>query len=159
MRIAVLVLLLAQVALRAAAQAGTCHDAVKGSDVTKENREEKEHCALDTTKHEVRCCSNTSITGYEKKSCNNGRVLYVDSDFSTIGCQHNKTWSQADDICNKMGARLCTRKELVDQCAKGTGCQHNHDLCWASTTELPGECTAQISTVASRALCVLTIDN
>ena len=122
-----------------------CHDLIRASTSAKE----VESCALDSTKNEVRCCSDTSITGYKRVTCK-GRTLYTESDSAGFGgCQHALTWPQANSLCTSMGARLCTRAEISSQCTRGTGCGHDTDLIWASTSELQSECPA-LPTLSSR---------
>merc|ERR1719410_727421 len=46
-----------------------------------------------------------------------------------------RTWAMANCICEKHGARLCTKDELERNCAEKVGCNHDHDLVWSSTPE------------------------
>jgi len=48
-------------------------------------------------------------------------------------------WSEASDICTSVGARLCTKDELVADCSAGGGCQFNSQMIWSSTDEDPEE--------------------
>ena len=36
-------------------------------------------------------------------------------------CNSEKTFDEAFEICNSVGARLCTKEELVADCTRGTG--------------------------------------
>jgi len=64
-----------------------------------------------------------------------GDALWVESDFAGFGgCQHALTWPQADTLCKSMNARLCTKAELDADCTVGSGCQHDFDLIWSSTS-------------------------
>jgi hypothetical protein len=38
-----------------------------------------------------------------------------------------------------VGGRLCTAEELESGCTRGTGCAHDRDLVWSSTTPPPPE--------------------
>jgi len=78
--------------------------------------------------HEVRCCSDTSKAGWLKRSqCNVWAA-------SKIGlCHAEKTYAEAKAICEGAGARLCTEKELSDNCTLGSGCGHDNEYNWSST--------------------------
>ena len=45
-------------------------------------------------------------------------------------CARDKTFSEAEAICQAAGARLCTATELLYGCAAGTGCQFDSELVW-----------------------------
>jgi len=109
-----------------------CHDVVKASN----NAREHQKCAAHNEKHEVRCCSSKYIKGYTRKRCQ-GRWLWTESNSAGFGgCQHSKTYAQAYSKCASMGARLCSKDEVWNQCTTGTGCNHDSDLLWTSTSEL-----------------------
>jgi len=122
--------------------AGGCHDIIRATT----RLTLTEQCALDNTTHEVRCCSDSVITGWTKTVCSKTiRGTYIgtiwhESDANGFGgCQHALNWTQARDLCGSMGAgagRLCTRAEVSSACPSGTGCQHDNDLIWTSTSEL-----------------------
>jgi len=82
-----------------------------------------------TELHEVRCCSDTSLNAGWKK--HNNKCPYAESDVPQ--CFHDKTFTEAKEICRKEGARLCTAEELKNDCTIGTGCHHDSDLIWSST--------------------------
>ena len=114
------------------ARSGSCHDVIR----TSKSATEAERCAPDSEPQEVRCCASTAIEGYAKRTCI-GKTLWTESDSAGFGgCQHNLTWSAADALCKKMGARLCTRAEVASRCTAGTGCFHDSDLIWTSSSEL-----------------------
>ena len=46
------------------------------------------------------------------------------------GCARDKTFAEAEAICQAAGARLCTAAELADGCTAGTGCQFDYELVW-----------------------------
>ena len=46
-------------------------------------------------------------------------------------CSRDKTFAEAETICQTAGARLCTKKELEDDCAQGSGCSFDKTLVWA----------------------------
>jgi len=95
--------------------------------------EDPEKVALDDELHEVRCCSDQFISGFEQKNrCPNGVW-----GGSKIGgqCYDDKTYQEAFDICDGAGVtgRLCTRTEIHNFCAGSTGCGFNAELVWTST--------------------------
>jgi hypothetical protein len=42
--------------------------------------------------------------------------------------------AKAKNECERFGARLCTKDELKSGVTKGTGCNHNSELVWSSTS-------------------------
>jgi hypothetical protein len=73
--------------------------------------------------HEVRCCSDTSLGNGWKQHANcqaAGFGTWGESDISGV-CNRAKTYNEAVDICEAVGARLCTEEELLADCARGTG--------------------------------------
>ncbi|KAL7554912.1 hypothetical protein ACHAWF_018468 [Thalassiosira exigua] len=86
--------------------------------------------ALSSTGHEVRCCSDTDLgSGWRKRSgCN----VWGESEIEGV-CYDNETHQIATNLCEDVGARLCTRAELLANCAAGSGCAHDSDLVWSST--------------------------
>ena len=48
------------------------------------------------------------------------------------GCSRDKTFAEAEAICQTAGARLCTVAEIENGCTAGTGCALDHALVWAS---------------------------
>lgn len=93
---------------------------------------ELDYCAVPTETHEVRCCSDTQITGWAQR---NTDCPWTESDrFSStaMDCIHGMTFGQADEFCTSVGARLCTANEVARECTRGTGCGHDNDLVWTS---------------------------
>ena len=91
-------------------------------------------CDTDDTQHEVRCCSDSAKSRWRNYggSCN----VWTESD-GGWSCNHGATFGEAEAICASQGARLCTVAEAEGNCLRGTGCGHDHDLIWTSTTETP----------------------
>lgn len=83
--------------------------------------------SYDFLKHEVRCCSDTPQGGTWKK--NSGCDVWGESDIPT--CFHAETYQKATEICEGLNARICTKKELEDNCTAGTGCNHDNDHVWS----------------------------
>jgi hypothetical protein len=119
----------------------TCKDVGKAS----YNAHEFEYCVSKSERHEVRCCSDKAVKGFAKKRCGSKKVgkktvpkfIWTESNAkSMLGCQSNRNWNQANTICKKAGARLCTLSELRQHCTMGTGCQHDHDLVWTNSNKL-----------------------
>ena len=82
----------------------------------------------------MRCCSDKAIAGWAKRTCNK-KAMWTESDGKNFGgCQHAMGYVAARDFCAGLGARLCTRAEFKSGCTRGTGCGHDADLIWASTT-------------------------
>jgi len=84
--------------------------------------------ALNEEYHDVRCCSDTFIEAWNKRS---GCDIWSDSEVPT--CFHKETFVVAKSICAASGARLCTTAELLSDCSRGTGCSHDNDMLWSST--------------------------
>jgi len=79
--------------------------------------------ALDSTLDlaAVRCCKDTT-TG-----------LTCETDVNTL-CNSGKSWSEAKQICESNGHRLCTLTELQSNVCCGTGCQFDYMTpIWTST--------------------------
>merc|ERR1711971_1303479 len=106
---------------------------IRGS--TDGNNPVAEDTALENEKHEVRCCADSRLPGFKANSICTlqlGREVWGESKFGDE-CYHSKTHAGAMDICESVGARLCTKEEIQADCTRGTGCNHNHDLVWTST--------------------------
>merc|ERR1719238_1422307 len=89
-------------------------------------------CAVHSTLHEVRCCSDVNLNnGWRNNYCES---VWGESDDPARGweCNHGATFDEAALICQEVGARLCTRQELRNDCTRGTGCGHDRDLIWTS---------------------------
>ena len=72
-------------------------------------------------RHEVRCCSTLPLPGWMKRSdCNN----YHESDLTALDgtpdqCFHASTYPEAQDICHKNQAYVCSMTQVLDECARG----------------------------------------
>ena len=100
--------------------------------------------AVDTDRHETRCCNTGKGTdgfwflardGGNKQWCKNNNVWGLSAKGPKHihqGCKHRATFAQAQKFCANMGGRLCTREELANDCTAGTGCGHDNDLVWTS---------------------------
>ena len=51
-------------------------------------------------------------------------------------CARDKTFAEAEAICQAAGARLCTAAELADGCTAGTGCLFDFELVWGAPQPL-----------------------
>jgi hypothetical protein len=85
-------------------------------------------CPTATSKHAVRCCSDTLIQGFWKV----GECSVYGSSLSHKVCHDDKTFAEATGICAAEGARLCTSDELEADCAKNTGCSFDGERVWAA---------------------------
>ena len=89
------------------------------------------HRALTHTRPQVRCCTDVKIS--EKwGSLQPGCSVWGESDSPDAGwpCTRDKTFTEAEAICQAVGARLCTAAELVGNCAAGSGCGFDFELVW-----------------------------
>jgi hypothetical protein len=91
-------------------------------------------CADPSEGHEVRCCSDTELPGYQQK---NGCAVFAESQFLSVGegddgCVHEADFATAALTCDTDGARLCTSLEVTARCTSGTGCDNDSDLIWTS---------------------------
>ena len=91
---------------------------------------------LKTATYGVRCCKETEFKRSEKKpwcsvwaASRVGKKLTPNNDNR---CKTSATFQEAESYCAYSRARLCTKQELLDQCAKGTGCDLNKVLVWSS---------------------------
>ena len=59
-------------------------------------------------------------------------------------CARDKTFAEAEAICQAAGARLCTAAELLGGCTGGTGCGFDSELVWGAPSPpvppMPVEC-------------------
>ncbi|KAL3942475.1 MAG: hypothetical protein SGBAC_003326 [Bacillariaceae sp.] len=76
----------------------------------------------------TRCCSNVAQIGFKqhKASC-----PFAASDIGGV-CYKNASHDVASSLCAGVGARLCTKAELENDCAAGPGCSHNARMIWSS---------------------------
>ena len=84
--------------------------------------------AAPPTPGQVRCCSDVKLSpawGSRRSGCS----VWGESD-AGWQCARDKTFAEAEAICQAAGARLCTAAELVAGCTAGTGCQFDFDLVW-----------------------------
>ena len=84
---------------------------------------------------QVRCCSDVEPSpAWQSKRP--GCSVWGESD-AGWPCTRDKTFAEAEAICQSVGARLCTAAELVDGCTAGTGCQFDSELIWGTTPPAP----------------------
>ena len=79
---------------------------------------------------QVRCCSNVKLSP-AWQSRRSGCLVWGESD-AGWPCARDKTFAEAEAICQAAGARLCTRDELVSGCTAGTGCYFDFELVWGT---------------------------
>jgi len=90
--------------------------------------------AENSNKYGVTCCSDCMLPGWTK---NEECEVWVSSEVGlsqTCQGQASKTYQEARCICEQSGARLCTKGEIVNECAADTGCNMNSQTIWTSTT-------------------------
>ena len=116
-------------------------------------------CDPPSTKHAVRCCSDTPIASCDATNCPTGQFGYKEvncagaklwvvsdargADFG--GCQRALTFLAATAKCQSIGARLCTYDELTADCTENTGCSFDYELIWSSTNATMENPTGQSS--------------
>merc|ERR1712007_152699 len=95
-------------------------------------------------KHEVRCCTDSldNITGGDNWNKRSGCNVWGESHINGV-CHAQKTFAEAENICSGVGARLCTKEELENDCPRGTGCNFDREQNWSSTPVTP--CTDNAS--------------
>jgi len=77
---------------------------------------------------QVRCCSGVKLSpawGSLKPGCS----VWGESDAGRP-CSRDKTFAEAEAICQSIGARLCTAAELLGGCTAGSGCGFDFELIW-----------------------------
>ena len=89
----------------------------------------------------MRCCADVKPSpawGARKPGCS----VWGESD--AWGCARDKTFAEAEAICQAAGARLCTAAELLGGCTGGTGCAFDSELVWGVPSPpvppMPVEC-------------------
>jgi len=90
--------------------------------------------------HEVRCCSDTDLNidenmsgkWIQKSNCNNWSAANLKENGSIPICHSNRIWSDAVLICKENGGRLCTKTEVEEGCARGSGCKFDSEYIWTS---------------------------
>ena len=94
--------------------------------------------SLPPLRGQVRCCSTSTPVQNSTEgdqypwTKNAGCSVWGGSDEgSNWHCSKNKTFAEAEAICQAANARLCTTEELVDGCTAGTGCGFDWQLVWA----------------------------
>jgi len=80
--------------------------------------------------HELRCCSDEvgPVEGWKQRSNCPLAISKIDG-----VCKHNVNFEEAIGLCDGIGGRLCTAAELLADCTKRTGCNHDKDMIWSST--------------------------
>jgi len=79
----------------------------------------------------VRCCSDIKLPSWISRRP--GCSAWAESAAGLWKCSRDKTFAEAEAICQTVGARLCTVAEIGDGCTAGTGCSFDYQLVWAST--------------------------
>jgi len=113
----------------------------------------------------VRCCADTDVStdtlsAIKTPRCSTnvwGISLGLDDEYDYSsnlnslyrGCVENKTFFEAQDVCESHGARLCTTEEVLDDCTTETGCGFNTKMVWASSTKIAVENSSAPSSTPS----------
>ena len=87
--------------------------------------------------HDVRCCSDTELPGYQQLGNCSVFGESILSSSPSPGCNYANTYEEAALRCIVDGSRLCTKGELESRCAAGTGCGFDTELVWSSEACCP----------------------
>ncbi len=79
----------------------------------------------------VRCCSEDYFFQAQKRP---GCSVWSNSKNANKQCSPETDFEGAQAFCAASGARLCTCSELLNKCAKGTGCGLNKKLTWCTSS-------------------------
>ena len=79
----------------------------------------------------VRCCSDTRFPESQRRS-KYGCDVWGGSRDENGECFGIGNEEDAELFCTGVGARICTCTELVEKCAKGTGCGLNKEFVYCS---------------------------
>ena len=84
-------------------------------------------CAQPTELHEVGCCADAPIAGFQRRYPDTCPVWGM----RTVArvCQHALNYADAAAWCASFGGRLCTAQEHENDCTRGTGCAHGEYMC------------------------------
>lgn len=93
--------------------------------------------------HEVRCCREREFDGGGWTGRCEEYDDWLRARSKIGGACHRDTFWDAFRRCNDADGRLCTKEEIENSCAKGTGCGHDGDLVWTCTEE-GGDCSASV---------------
>ena len=90
---------------------------------------------MDTNeKHEVRCCKYCT----NAEPCANAWKQKCDSWEPTVyarskvggECSGQLDFYKAKAFCSSAGGRLCSAEEMLEECARGTGCKYDQHMIW-----------------------------
>jgi len=83
--------------------------------------------------NQVRCCSGRPLPGGKVNCASIPMPIWAESPLGGV-CYHDRSHKIAECLCKENGARLCTKDELLDDCAAGTGCSFDSEMVWSSTS-------------------------
>ena len=87
----------------------------------------------DFKRYSVLCCSNNDLKHFQKThKCPN---LYAGFDMKnkqTCKDVDDMSWNEGNKMCLGIGARLCTAKEIENDCLLNIHCDFNGHLMWTS---------------------------
>jgi len=75
----------------------------------------------------VRCCADVDPGDWDQ---NDGCTVYAKSSIQTCAVEDLDT---ASDFCTTIGGRLCSKVELENDCANGSGCSMENKMVWSNT--------------------------
>ena len=82
------------------------------------------------------CPKNCTELGFKVNAGGSADSLDIcgSSTFDGTTCLPSEaTWQTAQDACQSLGARLCTREEVENGETRGTGCSYDNFLVWTSS--------------------------
>ena len=97
---------------------GSCKMTMAGHPRNHNKRKGSPQCSKPNGKHEVRCCNKNGQNKIRMKK---------------YGCNKDKTFAEAKQICEGKGYRLCTAEEIKMCKTCGTGCGYDNHRVWTST--------------------------
>jgi hypothetical protein len=96
--------------------------------------------SMENETNEVRCCAdehptlaNGTKSPFGEWVQNPGCSVWAGSDEGFQCSMGGLNYSEAQNVCAKVGARLCTIDELENDCTAGTGCNHDRSYIWTNT--------------------------
>eukprot|EP00551_Chaetoceros_affinis_P000696 CAMPEP_0203643984 /NCGR_PEP_ID=MMETSP0088-20131115/9419_1 /ASSEMBLY_ACC=CAM_ASM_001087 /TAXON_ID=426623 /ORGANISM="Chaetoceros affinis, Strain CCMP159" /LENGTH=114 /DNA_ID=CAMNT_0050500343 /DNA_START=95 /DNA_END=439 /DNA_ORIENTATION=- len=78
----------------------------------------------------ARCCSTTQFHLAEQRNDPKCNGIWASSKDPDHQCMTSGTYDDAVAHCAKSNAKLCTCNDLLNKCAKSTGCSLNKEMVW-----------------------------
>jgi len=88
--------------------------------------------ANDLELHEVRCCNDRQLPQWIDQCTDKSMKVYGKSHIGGK-CYRDQTYERAKCVCELDSGRLCTKEELVADCARGSGCAFDVQMIWTQS--------------------------